>query len=704
MNILENLNPTQIKAVKHIKGPLLILAGAGSGKTRVLTHRIAYLIKKQGIDPNKILAITFTNKAANEMQERIERLIGFDSRRMWIMTFHAACGRILRREIKRLGYTSNFSILDESDSVRLIRNCLIELDYDPKRYPPKSIKNQISSLKNELIDTETYQASASSYFEKIVSCVYQLYQERLFANNSLDFDDLIMLTVNIFNLFPSVLETYQDRFEFILIDEYQDTNHSQYQLVQLLAKKHHNICVVGDDDQSVYRWRGADIRNILEFEKDFPEAKVIKLEQNYRSTKTILEAANNMVKFNIGRKPKTLWTDNKQGEIIIGYSAETEHDEAFFIGSEIERLRSLEKRAHNEFSLFYRVNAQSRVLEDVFIRMGLPYRIVGGVKFYERQEIKDILAYLRIITNTNNDISLKRIINVPKRGIGKTTVQKLEASAKNANTSFKNAIDNSQNMSIFSESTKKKLKKFTDLLNNLKKESQKRKLPDFIDYVTKKTGYLKSLKAEKTIESQGRLENIQELIGAVHEFSEQDSAGDLEHFLERVSLISDIDYMNQSDDAITLMTLHNAKGLEFPVVFIVGLEEGIFPHIRSLTEKEELEEERRLCYVGITRAKDRLYLTQASRRNIYGNTTYNMKSRFLKEIPDHLIKNAGEILEKEPLANCLDFTVGDKVIHKNFGRGQIIAIGNDDTITVNFKSLGEKTLLLEYAPIEKLAK
>lgn len=704
MNILENLNPTQIKAVKHIKGPLLILAGAGSGKTRVLTHRIAYLIKKQGIDPNKILAITFTNKAANEMQVRIERLIGFYSRRMWIMTFHAACGRILRREIKRLGYTSNFSILDESDSVRLIRNCLIELDYDPKRYPPKSIKNQISSLKNELIDTEAYQASASSYFEKIVSCVYQLYQERLFANNSLDFDDLIMLTVNIFNLFPSVLETYQDRFEFILIDEYQDTNHSQYQLVQLLAKKHHNICVVGDDDQSVYRWRGADIRNILEFEKDFPEAKVIKLEQNYRSTKTILEAANNMVKFNIGRKPKTLWTDNKQGEIIIGYSAEDEHDEAFFIGSEIERLRNLEKRVHNEFALFYRVNAQSRVLEDVFIRMGLPYRIVGGVKFYERQEIKDILAYLRITTNTNDDISLKRIINVPKRGIGKTTVQKLEASAKNANTSFKDAIDDSQNMSIFSESTKKKLKKFTNLLNNLKKESQKRKLPDFIDYVTKKTGYLKSLKAEKTIESQGRLENIQELIGAVHEFSEQDSAGDLEHFLERVSLISDIDYMNQSDDVITLMTLHNAKGLEFPVVFIVGLEEGIFPHIRSLTEKEELEEERRLCYVGITRAKDRLYLTQASRRNIYGNTTYNMKSRFLKEIPDHLIKNAGEILEKEPLAHCLDFTVGDKVIHKNFGRGQIIAIGNDDTITVNFKSLGEKTLLLEYAPIEKLAK
>ncbi len=1061
VNVLKNLNPVQRDAVTHGGGSLLILAGAGSGKTMVLTHRVAYLIKKKGVNPYRILAITFTNKAAQEMKDRIRVLIGKISEDMWICTFHAACARILRREIHYLGFKRNFIIYDEGDRLRLVSQCLKDLNLDTKRYPPSSIQTAISLAKDELIDADTFASRAQTHYERIVAEVYKLYQERLYQNNALDFDDLIMVTVSLFTLFPAVLEKYQNKFQYILIDEYQDTNHAQYRLVNLLAAKHRNLCVVGDDDQclpegtlistpegqkpvqqlnggspiiaasgwaettvtevertrcreyngpvikiqtktglriratpnhiffaklnaqpklyyvylmyrgdlgfrigitqgvrsrrqsdqivcglkirtnqeqadkiwilrtctayeeaifyeqlfaakygiptmifhnrarkvreidtrtrakrlmedlmlfeeyphylpkavirgnstrkvvnlmmfgdsrphivrpwhehrislntsdedlrlkvavefktrpgrkdtwrvetsrkdydeaerfarrlasfdtidiikrarltshgafhyqpashlrpgmsipicrngvitediitdiqveeyhgkvydlsikdlrnyvangvvvhnSIYGFRGADFRNILRFEEDYPDAKVVTLEQNYRSTQIILEAANYVIRNNRGRKPKTLWTTNAKGEAISRYQAENEHDEAAYVAMEIERLREIESRSYRDFAVFYRTNAQSRVFEEVFMRCGLPYKIVGGLRFYERQEIKDVLAYLRVICDPEDTISLKRIINVPKRGIGKMTLSALDLIAQRENMSFFEALrkarENHSDGQALLPAAKKAVTRLLNILEELMAERDKEGIAKFTEKVLDKTGYIAALEEERTVEALGRMDNIKELLTVMKEFEESHPNPSLNQFLDQISLLTDIDTYKESEEAVTLMTLHNAKGLEFPVVFMVGMEDGVFPHIRSMTASEELEEERRLCYVGVTRAKERLYLTHAWSRSLWGGPSYNIPSRFLKEIPEELTCFAeqveavptGElkILKKRPI-----FSVGDEVIHKKFGRGKVVAIKGADQITVFFPTEGEKTLLIDYAPLEKI--
>lgn len=652
-DMLADLNPPQQEAVTTTEGPLLILAGAGSGKTRALTYRVAYLIKEKKVNPRSILAITFTNKAADEMRERIEALIGKDTAKgMWISTFHSACVKILRNTIEKLGYKRNFVIYDDDDQETLTNHCLKDLNLDPKRYSPKAVAAAISNAKNELIDPDSFASQAQTYFERIVSEVYHLYQDRLFKNNALDFDDLIMVTVNILELYPDILESYQDRFRYILVDEYQDTNHAQFRLVSLLASKHRNLCVVGDDDQSIYQFRGANIRNILEFEQDYSDAKVIKLEQNYRSTQAILGAANEVIKNNRGRKPKTLWTANDTGQGPIWYQAEDEHDEASYVATQIELLcrrpaaAGRNSKTYKDFAVFYRTNAQSRVFEEVFLSYKLPYKIVGGVKFYERMEIKDILAYLRVIQNPGEGISLKRIINVPKRGIGKTTVDRIDAFSSQNNLSFYEALTKVDKVPALSESAREKVKEFLSLIGVFFKEKNK-KLHELVEEILDKTGYLQLLKKEGTIEAQSRIENIEEFVAACREFEAESEKGampagrqGLEEFLERVALITDIDTYEEEENAVTLMTLHNAKGLEFPVVFMVGMEEGLFPHIRSMTNAEELEEERRLCYVGLTRAQEALYLTSAWSRSLYGGANYTTHSRFLREIPPELLESA----------------------------------------------------------------
>ncbi len=706
MDILNSreLNPAQRDAVSHLEGPLLILAGAGSGKTRVLTYRVAYLIQ-QGIPHEQILAITFTNKAAEEMKERINRLVGPVVKKMWIMTFHSFCARILRQEIERLGYKKNFVLYDEEDSRRLIKNCLKELNYDVKRFTPLGVHSAISLAKNELISPQDYQAEATSPYESVVSDVYLLYQEKLFKSNALDFDDLLVLTVNLFELFPSVLEHYQEKFRYILIDEYQDTNQAQYRLVKLLADRYRNICVVGDDDQCVYEWRGANIRNILNFENDFPEARVIKLEQNYRSTKVILEAANYVISHNRGRKPKTLWTVNAEGEAITTYQAEDEHDEASFVASEIERVISLESRKYRDFAVFYRTHAQSRVFEESFMRFGIPYQIIGGLKFYERKEIKDVLAYLRVILNPEDVISLKRIINTPRRKIGDSTIEALDWFAREKGLTFWEALTEIEGNPRVNPRAREEVIRFVSLVNKWREEVQVFSLKELVSKIIEESGYLKALKDEKTFEAEGRIENLAEFINVVEEFERVHPGGTLEEFLERVSLITDVDSFKEGD-MVTLMTLHNAKGLEFPVVFMVGMEEGIFPHFRSLTATDELEEERRLCYVGITRAKERLYLTYAFSRHLWGARSWATPSRFLEEIPENLRQEVGgrktELKTSAPPARSEQFKVGDLVFHKVFGEGKISAIKGNDQVVIHFSQLGEKTFLLDYAPIKKV--
>lgn len=706
MDVLNSgeLNPAQRDAVSHLEGPLLILAGAGSGKTRVLTYRVAYLIQK-GISYEQILAITFTNKAAEEMKERINRLVGPVAERMWVMTFHSFCARLLRQEIERLGYKKNFVLYDEEDSKRLVKNCLKELNFDSKRFSPLGVYSAISLAKNELISPQEYAAGAISPYESVVSEVYRFYQEKLFKSNALDFDDLLVLTVNLFELFPSVLKHYQEKFRHILIDEYQDTNQAQYRLVRLLAERYRNICVVGDDDQCVYQWRGANIRNILNFEKDFPEARVIKLEQNYRSTKVILEAANYVISHNRGRKPKTLWTVNAQGEAITTYQAEDEHDEANFVAAEIERVMSLESRKYRDFAVFYRTHAQSRLFEESFMRLGIPYQIIGGLKFYERKEIKDILAYLRVVLNSEDVISLKRIINTPRRKIGESTVEAIDWFAREKGLTFWQALSEAENNPRVSNRAREEVISFVSLIRKWQKEAELFSLKELVSKIIEESGYLKALKEEKTFEAEGRMENLAEFINVVEEFESLHPAGTLEEFLERVSLITDVDSFKEGD-MVTLMTLHNAKGLEFPVVFIVGMEEGMFPHFRSLTATDELEEERRLCYVGITRAKERLYLTYAFSRHLCGARNLAMPSRFLEEIPESLRQVAGkERRESEtpprPVRNE-SFKVGDLVFHKVFGEGKISAIKGNDQVVIYFSGLGEKTFLLDYAPIRKI--
>lgn len=641
------LNPEQRKAVETTEGPLLIMAGAGSGKTRVLTHRIAYLIATRKAPPWAILAITFTNKAAREMQDRVSRLVGgSEGRDIWVSTFHSMCVRILRRDIERIGFTSNFSILDSGDQLSVIRNCMKELNIDTKKFEPKAVQSMISTAKNELVTPKQYEQKVGDYFEGIVAKVYDLYQRKLRNNNSLDFDDLIMKTIELFNNEPQVLDFYQKKFSYIHVDEYQDTNRAQYMLCRMLADKHHRICVVGDSDQSIYRWRGADISNILNFEKDYPEATTIMLEQNYRSTSTILNAANGVIGRNTGRKPKNLWTDKGDGDKIQVYRADSEHDEGYFITSEISQ-HVKNGRAYRDHAILYRTNAQSRVIEEILIKSDIPYQIVGGIKFYDRKEIKDLLGYLRLLSNPDDDISLTRIINVPKRGIGDTTVGKLADAAAERGTSIYKVLQTVDDLG-FAGRTRNALVEFYDMIAALHQMVEFLSVTELTEKLLEMTQYRLELQNENTLESRARLENIDEFLSVTMEFENNNEDKSLVSFLTDLALIADIDSMNDNgdaekanDDAVVLMTMHSAKGLEFPVVFIIGMEEGVFPHSRAFLDNEELEEERRLAYVGITRAEEKLYLSCAQMRTLFGRTTANAPSRFLDEIPEDLKEDTG---------------------------------------------------------------
>jgi DNA helicase II / ATP-dependent DNA helicase PcrA len=638
-HLLEGLNPVQAEAVAHPEGPMLIVAGAGSGKTRVLTHRIAWLIEEKGISPFEILAITFTNKAADEMRQRVAELVGPVAQRMWVSTFHSACVRILRRDAGRLGYPSSFTIYDQADAVRLTGYVIRDLGLDSKKFAPRSIHAMISAAKNELVDFDTAARQATTVIERRVAEVYQEYQKRLVAAGAMDFDDLLLVAVNLLQMFPDVLAHYQARFRHVLVDEYQDTNKAQNELVLLLAGGHHQVSVVGDGDQSIYKFRGADIRNILEFEEAFPDANVVVLEQNYRSTQTILDAANAVIANNSRRKPKALWTDQVDGELVMRYHAEDEHDEGAWLATEVSRLHRTpgadgEHYEWGDVAVFYRTNAQSRPVEEELVRRNIPYKVVGGTKFYDRREVKDLLAYLRVITNPADEVSLKRIVNVPKRGVGDTSVARVDRRARERGLPFAGALAEAEAAGV----TGRALTGIRQLLDLLEDLREQRAAGDnvgpaaLIETILERTGYLAELHEENSVESAGRIENLEELIGAAREVD------DLDTFLEEVSLVADTAEADPDDSKVTLMTLHTAKGLEFPVVFLVGMEDGVFPHLRSLGEPDEMEEERRLAYVGITRARERLYLSHAWCRSLWGQTQYNRPSRFLDEIPEHLVK------------------------------------------------------------------
>jgi len=735
-NLVKGLNPEQKKAVQTTNGPLLIMAGAGSGKTRVLTHRIAYLMVEKNVAPWNILAITFTNKAAREMKERIGRLLGPDAENIWISTFHSMCVRILRRDIDRIGYSRTFSILDSGDQQSVIKQILKDLNIDSKKYDYRALLGAISSAKNELINSEEYEKTAAGYYEKVVSDVYKEYEKRLRKNQALDFDDLIMKTILLFERVPEVLSYYQRKFQYIHVDEYQDTNRAQYMLVKMLAERFKNLCVVGDSDQSIYRWRGADIANILSFEKDYPNASVIFLEQNYRSTKRILQAANEVIANNSNRKPKNLWTENLEGNKIQYYNADNEQAEAAFVVSKIIELTKGD-RSLQDVAILYRTNAQSRVMEEFLLKSNLPYAIVGGVKFYDRKEIKDILAYLRLISNPHDDISLRRVINVPKRGVGATSLDKIADFALMQDTSMFDALQNIDLIGLSPKITKACVE-FRDLIQNYTNMQEYLSVTELVEEVLDKTGYRDMLKAEKTIESQSRLENIDEFLSVTTNFENNNEDKSLVAFLTDLALVADIDQLDDEDvpqSSVTLMTLHSAKGLEFPIVFLLGLEEGVFPHSRSLMEEEEMEEERRLAYVGITRAEEELYLTNASMRTLFGRTSYNKVSRFIEEIPSELLINI-RAEERQKLApsqsarggfsarraavsapqpvkkpvetggNKFDWKVGDKVQHKKWGVGTVVSVkGQDDNkeLDIAFPSpTGIKRLLAAFAPIEKV--
>ncbi len=642
MDIFSGLNPAQKKAVECLEGPLLIMAGAGSGKTRVLTHRIANLLA-HGVSPYSILAITFTNKAATEMRERVDRMIGLGSRDIWLSTFHSFCARILRREIEATGiYQKNFGIYDTSDSQSVIKKCLKELNLDDKQYTPNGMLGAISGAKNQMMGPTAFAQHVrtnGTFYDQKVSEVYNLYQSKLRSNNVLDFDDLLLVAVSVLEENEDIRIKYQRRFQYIMVDEYQDTNGAQYQLTKLLAAGHHNLCVVGDADQSIYGWRGADMRNILSFEDDYPEARTIMLEQNYRSTKKILAAANAVIEHNTNRKPKNLWTENTEGEPITTYLAADERDEARFILDSITKQNTLFKLGYGDMAVLYRTNAQSRVLEEAFIRQGIPYTMVGGQKFYERLEIKDILAYMRILSNPFDDVSLSRIVNVPRRGIGSTSMDKIQAFATERNLKLFDVIANSELLDEIpglTARTKNPLNAFATLLLNLMNAQANMSLSELMNEIIEQTGYIEALKADKKKgeENTSRIENLREFVGVAKEFERDNEGADLNSFLEHIALITDLDTTVEAADRVTLMTMHAAKGLEFPVVFIAGMEEGLFPHARTLDSEEELEEERRTCYVGITRAERKLYLTYASMRTIYGQTRVYDPSRFLMEIPD----------------------------------------------------------------------
>ncbi|SJZ33855.1 DNA helicase PcrA [Selenihalanaerobacter shriftii] len=714
MNILSDLNPQQEEAVKHVDGPLLVLAGAGSGKTRVLTRRIAYLIQEIGVDPYNILAVTFTNKAATEMKERIEELISQDSREVWMSTFHSIAVRILRREIGKLGYNSNFVIYDTTDQRALIKDIIKnELNLDTKQFEPRSVLNQISDAKNELIDVKTYQERVGSYFERIIGDAYEKYQQRLKDNNALDFDDLIMKTVELFRDYELVLDYYRERLQYILVDEYQDVNHAQYKLINLLAKKHQNICVVGDDDQGIYGFRGADISNILNFEKDYPDTKVIKLEQNYRSTKKILDAAFQVVRNNQGRKPKKLWTDNDSGDAITIHRAYTGKEEAVYISKEIMQRIAKENLSYDDFTVLYRTNAQSRVLEEIFMKEGIPYRIVGGLKFYDRKEIKDILGYLRLLYNPADNISLQRIINVPKRGIGATTLERLSNFAEQKDCSLYDSVQRVDEINSISSRFTGKVQKFGEMISYLRQRADEINALELAEELLTEIGYLEDLRKEGTDQARNRIENIKELFTVIEEYVEKNEDASLGGFLEEVALISDLDTLDEDAAAVVMMTLHSAKGLEFPVVFLSGMEEGIFPHSRSLESTADIEEERRLCYVGITRAEQKLYLTHASSRKIYGRSSYKPPSRFLEELPKKLCDSGTKSKEmktkntstKSSDDNNGEYSVGDQVKHSKWGIGRVVSIdrsGADEQVAIAFPNEGIKKLLVAYAPLKKV--
>ncbi len=728
--LLSGLNERQKEAVKLTEGPVLIMAGAGSGKTRVLTHRIAYLLAEKQVAPWNILAITFTNKAAREMKERIEGLLGPGAEDIWIATFHSMCVRILRRDIDRIGINRNFSILDSSDQLSVIKSILKERNIDPKKYDPRAILGSISSAKNELIKPEEYAKTAGGAWEQIVSDVYTDYQKKLLKNQSLDFDDLIMSTIQLFQRVPEVLEYYQRKFQYIHVDEYQDTNRAQYMLVKMLAARFQNLCVVGDSDQSIYRWRGADIANILSFEKDYPNANVILLEQNYRSTKRILQAANEVIKNNVNRKPKNLWTENPEGQKITYYRAESETGEAQFVAGKIQELVQSGKRKYSDIAILYRTNAQSRVMEEVLLKSNIDYTIVGGIKFYDRKEIKDILAYLRVVANPDDDISLERIINVPKRGVGATSVQRIQEYATEHGLSMFQAIEEIEQIGV-SARVVNALTSFRDMIRNFNAMQDYLSVTELTEELLEKTGYREMLESEKTLEAQSRLENIDEFLSVTQSFEKQSEDKSLVAFLTDLALIADIDQLDNEEettkDAVVLMTLHSAKGLEFPVVFLIGMEEGVFPHSRSLMEEAEMEEERRLAYVGITRAEEELYITNAEMRTLFGRTNMNPESRFIDEIPDDLIENVSvqkkntRTFARRTTPNirpsskptltktggdAVDWAVGDKAEHKKWGIGTVVSVkgsGEDKELDIAFPSpVGIKRLLAKFAPIEKV--
>ncbi|MDT0265248.1 DNA helicase PcrA [Streptomyces sp. DSM 44915] len=748
--LLEGLNEQQRAAVTHSAGPLLIVAGAGSGKTRVLTHRIAHLLAARNAHPGQILAITFTNKAAGEMRERVEELVGPRAHAMWVMTFHSACVRILRRESRQLGFTSSFSIYDAADAKRLMALVCRDLELDPKRFPPKSFSAKVSNLKNELIDPEDFAARASDPLEKTLAEAYTMYQARLREANALDFDDIIMTAVHLFQAFPDVAEYYRRRFRHILVDEYQDTNIAQYTLIRELvgapggAVEPAELCVVGDADQSIYAFRGATIRNILQFEQDFPQAATLLLEQNYRSTQTILSAANAVIARNEDRRPKNLWTNAGGGARITGYVADTEHEEAQFVADEIDRLTDADEAKPGQVAIFYRTNAQSRIFEEVFIRVGLPYKVVGGVRFYERREVRDVLAYLRVLANPEDTVPLRRVLNVPKRGIGDRAEAMIEALAQRERISFAQAlrrVDEAYGMAARSANA---VRRFNALLEELRTVVESGAGPaTVLEAVLERTGYLAELQSSTDPQDETRVENLQELAAVALEFEqeraggEEEAPGTLADFLERVALVADSDEIPDEADAggvITLMTLHTAKGLEFPVVFLTGMEDGVFPHQRSLGKTKELEEERRLAYVGITRARQRLYLTRSVLRSAWGQPQHNPPSRFLEEIPEeHLewrrtgpvarpaapvtVRSAGPAggfgggaargfaTGRKSDRPAVVLAPGDRVTHDSFGLGRVVAVqgeGDRAEATIDFGGEKPKRLLLRYAPVEKL--
>jgi DNA helicase II / ATP-dependent DNA helicase PcrA len=726
--LLADLNPAQREAVTHGEGPLLVLAGAGSGKTRVLTYRIAYLLATGQALPSQILAITFTNKAAGEMRERVERLVGGVSRVMWVMTFHSACARILRTDAQRLGYKRAFTIYDEADSLRMIKRCTEEAGVDPKRFPPRAIRAAVSGAKSRLVDADSYAEAQGSYFEETVADVYRLYERRMVAANAMDFDDLLVRTVNLLELFEDVRERYRKAFKWVLVDEYQDTNRVQYRLLQLLCAEHRNLTVVGDEDQSVYAFRHADIRNILDFERDFPDASVVRLEENYRSTGTILDAANAVIANNAERLGKHLWTGIGRGDPVAVAEHDDEHAEARYVASEIERLVADEGVSREEIAVFYRVNAQSRVLEDTLVRFEIPYQVIGGTKFYERAEIKDAIAYLSLLANPADAVSFARIVNSPRRGIGDTTQARLLSHANTTGGDIWDVMREAERVPALGPAAQRAVRRFADVMVSLRDRADANDgsapVADLLQAVLDDTGYLEALRAERTIEAEGRIENLEELVGVAQEFDANRAVEGftdvrpLEEFLAQISLYTDQDAMKTDESLCTLMTLHNAKGLEYDAVFMIGCEEGVFPHMRSI-EEGNLEEERRLAYVGITRARKRLYMTYARRRSLHGGRGYNLPSRFVAEIPEELVDREapaatgwargaalgggfGAPRRPEPHTVPLAFEVGADVVHATFGEGVVTGTEPGGVIVVRFaEDATERKLMADYAPLRK---